>query len=93
MRAHSSLIATGVIHVKPIDGPKLEAIMVLLEKRRARQPSRNIDYELAVHIALRLQKGEYQHWIAADIGVNQGRISEIKTGKRFIEVWSDPRLA
>jgi transcriptional regulator with XRE-family HTH domain len=30
----------------------------------------------------RIRLGEYQHDIAADLGINQGRISEIKTGKR-----------
>lgn len=35
-------------------------------------------------IKARLRRGEYQHDIAADYGLNQGRISEIKTGKRHI---------
>lgn len=30
----------------------------------------------------RLKRGDYQHDIAADLGINQGRISEVKTGKR-----------
>jgi hypothetical protein len=30
----------------------------------------------------RLRKGEYQHDIAADLGINQGRVSEVNTGKR-----------
>ena len=30
----------------------------------------------------RLAIGEYQHDIAADLGWNQGRVSEVKTGKR-----------
>lgn len=30
----------------------------------------------------RLQNGDLQHDIAADLGINQGRISEVKTGKR-----------
>jgi len=30
----------------------------------------------------RLKKGDFQHDIAADLGINQGRISEVKTGKR-----------
>lgn len=30
----------------------------------------------------RLRKGHHQHDIAADLGINQGRISEINTGKR-----------
>lgn len=32
----------------------------------------------------RLRRGDYQHDIAADYGVNQGRISEINTGKRGV---------
>lgn len=34
----------------------------------------------------RLRAGEHQHDIAADLGVNQGRISEINTGKRYAEI-------
>jgi len=34
-------------------------------------------------IKQRLLRGEYQHDIAAKYGLNQGRISEINTGKRF----------
>lgn len=30
----------------------------------------------------RLKAGDYQHDIAADLGLNQGRVSEINTGKR-----------
>lgn len=30
----------------------------------------------------RLRLGHYQHDIAADLGVNQGRVSEVNTGKR-----------
>ena len=33
-------------------------------------------------IKVRLRLGEYQHHIAADYGLNQGRVSEINTGKR-----------
>ncbi len=33
-------------------------------------------------ITSRLAKGDYQHDIAADLGLNQGRVSEVKTGKR-----------
>ena len=39
-----------------------------------------------VIIKARLANGEYQHRIAADFGLNQGRISEIATGKRFANV-------
>lgn len=37
-------------------------------------------------IKARLVRGDFQHRIAADYDLNQGRISEIKTGKRFVEV-------
>ena len=30
----------------------------------------------------RLRSGHFQHDIAADLGINQGRVSEVKTGKR-----------
>lgn len=38
--------------------------------------------EVIRNIWLRLGKGHNQHDIAADLGVNQGRISEVNTGKR-----------
>jgi hypothetical protein len=37
-------------------------------------------------IKKRLLDGDYQHLIAADYQCNQGRISEINTGKRFAEI-------
>ena len=37
-------------------------------------------------IKARLRRGEYQHHIAADFGLNQGRISEINTGKRGLTI-------
>lgn len=30
----------------------------------------------------RLRAGHFQHDIAADLGINQGRVSEVNTGKR-----------
>jgi len=33
-------------------------------------------------IQRRLALGHMQHDIAADLGINQGRVSEVKTGKR-----------
>lgn len=38
------------------------------------------------NIKARLKAGEYQHHIAADYGINQGRISEINTGLLFPEI-------
>lgn len=37
-------------------------------------------------IKTRIARGEFQHRIAADFDLNQGRISEIATGKRFAHV-------
>ena len=41
-----------------------------------------LDDETIWEIRRRLAAGEYQHDIAADLGINQGRVSEVKTGKR-----------
>lgn len=37
-------------------------------------------------IKARLQRGDFQHRIAADYDLNQGRISEISKGRRFAHV-------
>ncbi len=37
-------------------------------------------------IKARIQQGDFQHRIAADFDLNQGRISEIATGKRFSNI-------
>jgi len=37
-------------------------------------------------IKARLLNGDFQHRIAADFDLNQGRISEIKTGKRYAHI-------
>ena len=46
---------------------------------RVRKP---LTDETIWEVRRRLARGELQHDIAADLGVNQGRISEINTGKR-----------
>ena len=48
-----------------------------------RHKSRKLTEQDAVEIQILLLQGMLQHEIAALYGVNQGRISEIKTGKRF----------
>ena len=53
-------------------------------KKRKRAPMCEETYR---EIRQRLATGDIQHDIAADLGINQGRISEVKTGKRG----SDPR--
>lgn len=51
----------------------------------ARIPRRNrakLTDEIIRNIWRRLRMGEYQHDIAADLGINQGRVSEVNTGRR-----------
>lgn len=50
--------------------------------KKRRTGSRIPTFDEAVEIHRRLSRGEYQHDIAAHFGLNQGRISEVKTGKR-----------
>jgi hypothetical protein len=53
-----------------------------LPRRRASRPDRaKITPDLIREVRKRLAAGEYQHDIAADLHLNQGRISEINTGK------------
>lgn len=44
--------------------------------------TKNLTAQDIADIKARLRQGEYQHDIAADYGLNQGRVSEINTGKR-----------
>ena len=44
---------------------------------------KNLTPKDVLDIKRRLKRGEYQHSIAAKYGLNQGRISEISTGKLF----------
>lgn len=46
---------------------------------RARAP---LTDDIIRMIWARLRRGDYQHDIAADLGINQGRVSEVNTGKR-----------
>ena len=41
-----------------------------------------LDEETIRKVWERLRMGHHQHDIAADLGLNQGRVSEINTGKR-----------
>jgi hypothetical protein len=41
--------------------------------------------ELIAEVKQRVANGEYQHNIAADIGCNQGRISEIKNDAEWVQ--------
>ena len=50
-----------------------------VKKERSRAPMCEATYAV---IRARLALGEIQHDIAADLGINQGRISEVNTGKR-----------
>lgn len=48
-----------------------------------RQPSKALSEADATHIIQRISAGEFLSRITADYDVNPGRISEIKTGKRY----------
>jgi hypothetical protein len=53
--------------------------------KRSQPVSRRLSSEDAVEIWRRRLQGEAQHVLAADFGVNPGRIAEVLTGKRFPE--------
>lgn len=60
------------------------------------RPSRRLTVDDAKEIIRRLHRGDYQHHIAADYGVNQGRISDINTSKTFPELdrpWKNLKIA
>ncbi|MCW8914590.1 MAG: hypothetical protein OQK24_01910 [Magnetovibrio sp.] len=48
----------------------------------SRKPGRKITFDDAVQIWLKLFDGAFSHTIAAEFETNQGRISEVRTGKR-----------
>lgn len=50
--------------------------------RPARRERAKLDDATVREIRRRLALGHYQHDIAADLGINQGRVSEVNTGKR-----------
>lgn len=56
--------------------------------RGTRKPSLPIERlrPFVPEIKKRIREGEFVNRIAADFDVNPGRISEIKTGRRFAEV-------
>ncbi|WP_126494581.1 hypothetical protein [Sphingosinicella microcystinivorans] len=47
-----------------------------------KRPRKPMTTEAYAEVRRRLRMGHLQHDIAADLGWNQGRISEVKTGKR-----------
>ena len=51
-----------------------------------RKSSPPLTEELAAAIKKLLPTGMHQHQIAALFGLNQGRISEVKNGKRYPDV-------
>lgn len=53
-----------------------------MTKRPAKRVRAKLNNETIREIRRRLALGEMQHDIAADLGINQGRVSEVNTGKR-----------
>lgn len=50
--------------------------------RSAKRERAPLNDQTIREIKRRLALGHFQHDIAADLGINQGRVSEVKTGKR-----------
>lgn len=50
--------------------------------RPAKRERAKLDDVTIREIMRRLALGDMQHDIAADLGINQGRVSEVNTGKR-----------
>ena len=51
-----------------------------------RTPSPRVTLKMACEIKyLKIVRGLYNHQIAALFGINQGRVSEVMTGKRYPE--------
>lgn len=51
-----------------------------------RRSSPTVDGNMAALIKTMLRLGHHQHQIAAHFKINQGRVSEIKTGKTHVSV-------
>ncbi len=51
-----------------------------------RRSSPSVDGKMAALIKTMLKLGHHQHQIAAHFKINQGRVSEIKTGKTHASV-------
>lgn len=63
--------------------------MTAPKRNRERAPMNSDTYRI---IQARLAKGDLQHDIAADLGLNQGRVSEVNTGKRRADNDNAPTL-
>lgn len=63
----------------PVAHGKAKSMQVQRPKRPERAP---YTPEVFSKVKQRLASGEFQHDIAAELGWNQGRVSEVKTGKR-----------
>jgi len=56
--------------------------MALDDENGGKRKRARLNEETIRTIWERLKAGHFQHDIAADLGINQGRVSEVKTGKR-----------
>ena len=53
-----------------------------MSRRPAKRVRAKLNDATICEILRRLALGDMQHDIAADLGINQGRVSEVNTGKR-----------
>lgn len=51
-----------------------------------RQSSPHVTSEMAAQIKALINRGLHQHQIAAQLKINQGRVSEVNTGKLYPSV-------
>ncbi|ALC13847.1 hypothetical protein [Sphingopyxis sp. 113P3] len=56
--------------------------MAVNDENGGKRPRAKLTDEVIRIILERLKMGHFQHDIAADLGINQGRVSEVNTGKR-----------
>jgi predicted transcriptional regulator len=54
-----------------------------MKRTLTRKPSPKMTPEIAAAIKRMREAGLFTHQIAAELGINQGRVSEVITGKRF----------
>lgn len=66
----------------PVKSGRIAEGVKAMTTRQTERKRALLDDETIWEIRRRLAAGEFQHDIAADLGINQGRVSEVNTRKR-----------
>jgi hypothetical protein len=83
MKRMTASVGTGIIRTSFIFASLLLFCSLWSDNRMKRKASPTVTAEMAGHIKyLWHVMGLYQHQIAALLGINQGRVSEVVNGKR-----------